>query len=120
MDIDYKVFQFVNRVVPPYKAVSFLRHDAIMFSQPIRSRGSRRARRYFLLTQQQQLPGARSWIKNKTTDSFHPYFSSRSRDEQRGGGVHRHEAGIRPVFQPLVRGEVPKRGPGRRSVHREL
>lgn len=40
--------------------------------------------------------------------------------EQRRGGLHRPEAGVRPVLQPLVRGEVPEGGPERRSVHREL
>lgn len=41
-------------------------------------------------------------------------------DEQRRGGLHRAEAGVRPVFQPLVRGAVPEGGPQRGPVHREL
>lgn len=40
--------------------------------------------------------------------------------EQRGGGLHRPEAGLRPVLQPLVRREVPEGGPQRRPVHRDL
>lgn len=47
-------------------------------------------------------------------------LSVTGRDEQRRGGLHRPEAGVRPVLQPLVRGEVPEGGPERRPVHREL
>lgn len=43
-----------------------------------------------------------------------------SGDEQRRRSVYRSEAGVRPVFQPLVRREVPEGGSQRRPVHREL
>lgn len=41
-------------------------------------------------------------------------------DEQRRRGLHRPEAGVRPVLQPLVRREVPEGGPQWRPVHRDL
>jgi len=46
--------------------------------------------------------------------------SSAGRNEQRRGGLHRPEAGLRPVLQPLVRGQVPEGGPQRGPVHRDL
>lgn len=41
-------------------------------------------------------------------------------DEQRRGGLHRPQAGLRPMLQPLVRGEVPEGRPERRPVRRDL
>lgn len=40
--------------------------------------------------------------------------------EQRRGGLHRPEAGVRPVLQPLVRREVLEGGPERRPVYRDV
>lgn len=46
--------------------------------------------------------------------------AGRGRHEQRGGGLHGAEAGIRPVFQPLVRREVPEGGKRRRPLRPAL
>lgn len=46
--------------------------------------------------------------------------SGRRRHEQRGRGVHRAEARVRPVLQPLVRREVPQGGKRRGPLRAAL